>query len=192
MIRYVHVLAWLACVVYSTIPAFWFMVHPFAERWRGHRKNPYLVLVPAWVGLWILVALITLPWREIALYHSLLPWIPAAVLFGIGIWLYSQSGKHFSPEQLGGIPEVRGHHEQRLVTSGIRARVRHPVYLAHLCEMTAWSIGSGLVVCWCLTALGVVTGALMIRMEDRELESRFGGDYREYRERVPALFPRLL
>jgi protein-S-isoprenylcysteine O-methyltransferase Ste14 len=136
--------------------------------------------------------LITLPWREIALYHSLLPWIPAAVLFGIGIWLYSQSGKHFSPEQLGGIPEVRGHHEQRLVTSGIRARVRHPVYLAHLCEMTAWSIGSGLVVCWCLTALGVVTGALMIRMEDRELESRFGGDYREYRERVPALFPRLL
>ena len=27
--------------------------------------------------------------------------------------------------------------DQRLVTSGIRARVRHPVYLAHLCEMLA-------------------------------------------------------
>jgi protein-S-isoprenylcysteine O-methyltransferase Ste14 len=101
----------------------------------------------------------------------------------------TQAGKNFSGQQLGGIPEVRGHHEQSLITEGIRTRVRHPVYLAHLCEMVAWSIGSGLLVCWGLTALAVVTGAVMIRMEDRELETRFGEDYRKYRDRVPALFP---
>jgi protein-S-isoprenylcysteine O-methyltransferase Ste14 len=191
MIRVLYLLAWLACVVYSTIPAFWFMIHPFAEYWRARRRNPYLILVPAWIGLWAVVAGITLPWRLTVLYHTQLLWIPAVALLAVGIWLYTQSGKNFSREQLGGFPEVRGHHEQRLITEGIRARVRHPVYLAHLCEMTAWSIGSGLAVSWGLTAFAMVTGAVMIWMEDRELEERFGSDYRGYRSRVPALFPKM-
>ena len=42
--------------------------------------------------------------------------------------------------------------------------VQHPVYLAHLCEMLAWSVGTGLAVCWGLTAFAVVTGAVMIGM----------------------------
>jgi protein-S-isoprenylcysteine O-methyltransferase Ste14 len=57
--------------------------------------------------------------------------------------------------------------------------------------MLAWSLGTGLVVCWLLTALAVITGAVMIRMEDEELEKRFGEEYRAYRLRVPAVLPRL-
>jgi len=106
--------------------------------------------------------------------------------------LYAKSGKSFSTKQLGGLPEVRGgNREQRLVTDGIRSRVRHPVYLAHLCEMLAWSVGTGLAVCWGLTALAVITGAGMIRMEDAELEKRFGDPYRAYRRSVPAVLPRV-
>ena len=74
--------------------------------------------------------------------------------------------------------------------TGIRAWVRHPVYLAHLCEMLAWSIGTGLIVCYGLTLFAVVTGAVMIRMEDGELERRFGEEYRQYRARVPAVVPK--
>ncbi len=84
-----------------------------------------------------------------------------------------------------------GHREQRLVTSGIRAHIRHPVYLGHLCEMLAWSVGTGLAVCYGLTAFALVTGAIMIRLEDRELEQRFGEAYREYRRQVPAVLPRV-
>ena len=80
-----------------------------------------------------------------------------------------------------------GHRDDRLITTGVRARVRHPVYLAHLCEMFAWSIGTGLLVCWALTAFAMATGAVMIRMEDAELEKRFGEEYRQYKRRVPAL-----
>jgi protein-S-isoprenylcysteine O-methyltransferase Ste14 len=68
--------------------------------------------------------------------------------------------------------------------------MRHPVYLAHLCEMLAWSIGTGLVVCFGLTALAVILGSIMIRSEDAELEQRFGDSFRAYRDAVPALFPR--
>lgn len=144
----------------------------------------------AWMAMWIILGLITARWRHITLYHTPWSWLPTIVFFGAGFWLYSQSGKNFSAKQLGGLPEVvAGHGEQRLVTSGIRARVRHPVYLAHLCEMLAWSIGTGLMVLYGLTALALATGAIMIRMEDRELEDRFGPAYRAYRQQVPAILP---
>jgi len=185
-------LGWLACVVYSTIPSFWFMVHPRAERWRSRAGSPFWVLVPAWVTMWIGMGCLTGPWRHVRLYSTPWSWLPAAALFGVGIFLYSQSGAHFSWRQLGGLPEVLpNQREQRLVTTGIRSRVRHPVYLGHLCEMVAWSLGSGLVVCWSLTAFAVITGAVMIRMEEAELEKRFGTEYSRYQRSVPAVLPRM-
>jgi protein-S-isoprenylcysteine O-methyltransferase Ste14 len=192
MMQWLNLLGWLACVVYSTIPCFWFLVHPWAEHWRSRKRSPYVVLLPAWAAMWVVMGLITLPWRLVTLYSGGWTWIPALILFGIGLWLYAQSSKNFGARQLGGLPEVvLGHGEQRLVTTGIRGRVRHPVYLAHLCEMVAWSSGTGLVVCYGLTAFAVVTGTIMIEMEDRELEARFGEEYRRYKERVPAVWPKV-
>ena len=192
MLRLLQTLGWLACVVYSTIPSFWLVIHPRVDYWRSRPRSPYRVLVPLWIAMWIVLAVITAPWRHIALYHTFWTWIPAVVLFAIGLYLYSQSGKHFSRAQLGGMPDVLpNHREQRLVTTGIRARVRHPVYLAHLCEMLAWSIGTGLVVGYGLTVFAIVTGAIMIAMEDAELEQRFGKEYVAYRDQVPAVLPRI-
>jgi protein-S-isoprenylcysteine O-methyltransferase Ste14 len=166
--QFLRTLGWLACVVYSTIPMFWLMVHPRAHLWREGERSPFRVLVPAWIVTWIGVGALTGPWRAAAFYSTLWMWLPAALLFAVGIFMYSQAGAHFSWAQLGGLPEVRsGNQDQRLVTAGIRSRVRHPVYLA------------------------VITGAVMIRMEDEELEKRFGEEYRAYRLRVPAVLPRL-
>ena len=111
-------------------------------------------------------------------------------LFVAGLSLYMLASNKFTPAQLGGVPEVqRGRRDQRLVTTGIRGHVRHPVYLGHLCEMLAWSLGTGLLVCYALTVFAMVSGAIMIRMEDDELDQRFGEEYRAYRESVPAVIP---
>jgi protein-S-isoprenylcysteine O-methyltransferase Ste14 len=91
--------------------------------------------------MWIGMGALTAPWRNVAFHSTLWGWIAAAFLFAAGIFIYSRCGAHFSWGQLGGLPEVRaGNPDQRLVTTGIRSRVRHPVYLAHLCEMLpgAW------------------------------------------------------
>jgi protein-S-isoprenylcysteine O-methyltransferase Ste14 len=192
MIALLNIVGWLACVVYSTIPLFWMMIHPFAEKWRRRRSSPYPVLLPLWMAMWIVAALITARWRELAFYQSFSAWIPAGLLFVLGLFIYSRAGSGFNAKQLAGLPELHGNEqEQRLVTDGIHARVRHPIYLAHLCEMLAWSLGTGLAACWALTTFAIVTGAVMIRMEDRELERRYGMDYRAYRASVPALIPRL-
>jgi len=168
------------------------MVHPRAHRWRARERSPFRVLVPAWITMWFGMALLTGPWRNVALYTNWWSWVPAIPLFSVGIFLYLRAGAHFSWAQLGGLPEVRvNHRDDRLVTTGIRAHVRHPVYLGHLCEMLAWSIGTGLVVCGVLTAFAIASGAVMIRMEDAELEKRFGDEFRRYRATVPAILPRI-
>lgn len=190
--QFISTVGWLACVVYATIPLFWLMVHPRAHRWREKQRSPFRFLVPAWITMWVGIGALTGPWRHATLYSTPWAWLPAASLFAAGISLYLRSGAHFSWAQLGGLPEVRSNHgDDRLVTTGIRARVRHPVYLGHLCEMLAWSVGTGLVVCGLLTAFAIGTGAVMIRMEDAELEKRFGEEYRRYQCAVPTLIPRL-
>jgi len=189
MLALLRTLGWIACVIYSTIPAFWLLIHPLAPFWRSRPRSAYWILLPIWIGIWALAAAISASWRGATLYENRWTWIPAAALFCAGLVLYKLSHSGFSLTQLGGLPEVLPDHSQRLVTTGIRARVRHPVYLGHLFEMLAWSVGTGLAVCWALTAFAVASGIVMIRMEEAELEKRFGAEYVAYRRRVPAILP---
>jgi protein-S-isoprenylcysteine O-methyltransferase Ste14 len=192
MLAWLRTIGWIACVVYATIPSFWLVIHPRADYWRSRSRSPYRLLLPMWMGMWVICGLVTSPWRHVQLYRASWSWIPAAIIFAAGLWIYKNSGAGFSIRQLGGLPEIlEGHHEQRLVTSGIRSYVRHPIYLGHFCEMLAWSAGTGLAVCYGLTAFALITGAIMIRLEDAELEKRFGEEYREYRKKVPAVLPRM-
>ncbi len=188
----VRTLGWVMTIVLSTIPCYWFVVHPRAEYWRSKRGARFRILAPLWMGMWAIAALLTAPWRHLLLYDRPWTWIPAAGFFAAGFYLYHRARAEFTLDQLTGRPEVEGDkYEQRLITTGIHARVRHPVYLGHLCELLAWSIGTGLAVIYFLTAFAVATGAIMIRMEDAELARRFGEPYREYSKTVPAVLPRL-
>lgn len=69
--------------------------------------------------------------------------------------------------------------------------MRHPLYFGHLCTMLGWLALVQTSAVLALLIWAVVTGVLMIRAEDTELERRFGEAYREYRERVPAVIPRM-
>lgn len=142
--------------------------------------------------MWIALFALTYPLREIALYRARWSWLIALLFFAAGFFLYVRARRGFSPLQLSGHHELQPEeHEQKLVNTGIRQHVRHPIYLGHLCELFAWSIGSGLLACWTLTAFALITGAVMIRHEERELVSRFGDSYREYQRRVPVIVPKI-
>jgi len=68
--QFLRTLGWLACVVYSTIPLFWLMVHPRAHRWRASERSPFRVLIPAWIVMWIGMGALTGPWRHVAFYST--------------------------------------------------------------------------------------------------------------------------
>ena len=184
-------LTWAGAIVDATIPSYWLVVHPFAGWWRTRSALTLRLLALLWVVLWLVAAALTRPllWR--AFYHSWWAW-----LAGIGLWLtgfvvYRRAMGGFSLEQLFGVPEFRTDREQRLVTTGIRGRLRHPVYAGHLCILLGNCVSSGLVANYVLLAWFLLTLPVMLHFEERELVARFGEPYLEYKSRVPAIIPRL-
>ena len=186
------ILALLVGSAYCTIPIFWLMIHPFTPRWRQRGRRAFLIVVPAWAVVIAVTFLIVWPFRFAHFYVSWFVWAPAALFFLLGFSIYSAAFRSFHHTQVSGLAELEpSQHRQQLVTTGIRSRVRHPIYLGHLCEILGWCVGTGLIALYVLAAFAVVTGAIMIRTEDRELEVRFGNAYRDYRKRVPSVVPRL-
>lgn len=188
--RLLQTLGWLVVIVYATIPPFWLAIHPFTGFWRNRRK-PILLVGTVWIAMWVAAGLLTARWRHAALYDSPLAWIPGLALLLTAWYVYAHAKRDFSTDQVIGRSELQpDRHEQRLVTTSLRARVRHPLYLGHLLSMLGWTVGNGTVALYALSAFAIVTGALMLRAEERELVGRFGDDYRDYQRRVPALLPR--
>lgn len=186
-----HIAAWLIAIVYCTIPSFWLVVHPRARK-LGRAERPLAAAGAIWFGMWVMMGAVTWPFRHVLLYQWNWSWVAAAPFFLAGFAVYALGKRRFTADQLLGRTELHPEkHEQRLVTDGIRQHVRHPIYLGHFLELLAWSVGTGMTVIYAMTAFAVVTGLLMVRAEDRELEQRFGEAYRAYRLRVPALLPRL-
>jgi len=182
-------IGWLLGCVYSTIPAYWFLVHPFAALWRK-RKISLKHVGWVWPLLWVLAGAITVQWRHISLYREPLTWVPGVALIAVAMYVYSRARRDFSEDQVLGRSELEPEkHEQRLVTTGIRSRIRHPYYLAHLCHLLGWTVGTGSAVLCGMSAFAVVTGAVMIQMEERELEQRFGDEYHRYQASSSAIIP---
>jgi Phospholipid methyltransferase len=180
---------WMASVLYSSIPLFWFSIHPFASSWRRMGRSPYPLLLPIWAVITFLLGWVTWPGHSVRLYSSLWMWACAIPLLLFGFKTYAGIRSGFGMHKLSGEAELRPHeHSQELVTTGLHARMRHPIYVAHLFSLAGWAIGSGLLVALILLAASLaVTFPMMIVLEERELATRFGDSYREYQRTVPLL-----
>lgn len=180
---------WLVSVVYSSIPLFWFAIHPFADSWRRMHRSPYLLLLPIWAAIILVLAWTTWPWHFERIYASSWMWAPAVLLFWFGMRTYAGIRSKFGGHKLSGEAELRPEeHTQELVTTGLHARMRHPIYVAHLLNLAGWTIGSGLMVSFILLAVSTLaTFPLMVWLEEQELEKRFGKSFRDYKARVPLV-----
>ena len=90
-----------------------------------------------------------------------------------------------------GIGEFLGlkQERRRLITTGLYARVRHPMYLGALLFM--WASPELRALDVLLYALATLYFAFGMYIEERRLLARFGSEYKSYRSRVPAILPRL-
>ena len=190
MYRALLTLVWFVGTIYATIPLFALIVRPFAKFLRARHSRLYLI-IPSWFVMMVVIYFLTWPWRETVLYHRPVTWLAAVFLFAAAILIYHRSRLYFCPMQIMGRNDPEPVRERRLVTGGIRQHIRHPIYLAHLCMLLAWTVGSGEVVLYGLTLFALLTGGPMIRQEEVELERHFGDEYRAYKRAVPAaLMPR--
>jgi protein-S-isoprenylcysteine O-methyltransferase Ste14 len=184
-----RIVSWLACGIYATIPCYWMMVHPFAARWRKARYKLTL-LAPLWVAMWCIAWSASYPWRDVLLYRNPGTWVAAPLLWAVSIFMYVNGARELSFMRLIGQHELAGNaHQNVLVTFGVHRMVRHPLYLGHFCTMLGFTLGAGTRACFGLFGFALVTGAIMIGFEERELHARFGQAWEEYREHTPAIFP---
>src|SRR5664280_2226294 len=84
----VDLLALLACSVYGTIPLFWFVVHPFVDRWRASGRRAYAFILPVWGGFIAIAFLLMWPFRSAHFYANWFAWAPAAIFFLLGFSIY--------------------------------------------------------------------------------------------------------
>jgi protein-S-isoprenylcysteine O-methyltransferase Ste14 len=184
---------WMASVLYSSIPFFWFAIHPFAGAWQRKHRSPYRLLLPIWATVIFALAVTTWPFHSLKLYYPPHSWWQVSVglagfMAGLSLRTYWKIHSGFGTRNFIGATELRPQQDPALVTSGMHAQMRHPIYVAHLLMLAAWATGSGLLVpCVLLSVSLVITFPLMIWAEERELVQRFGVLYLEYRKRVPAI-----
>lgn len=91
----------------------------------------------------------------------------------------------------GTVTRRRSRDVQRLVTYGVFAWVRNPLYVGNFLIWIGFVIGSG--VLWFLPVAAVLFAieyTLIVRYEEGVLESIFGEEYVAYKRRTPRWFPR--
>jgi len=157
------------------------------------RISGYLLFL-ALIGLWFSpqprFVLPVFQWflLQIPLINFRVPFVHVIVfllLAGVGTWLLAQSVTGLTRK----VSEA--HRPEKVVTTGVYARVRHPQYLGFVFMQIGFAF---LVRGWFAllsTPLIIVVLYLFARKEEEELVNDFGSQYEEYRRRVPMLLPRL-
>lgn len=152
-----------------------------------------LLLMGAWAML-IAVApffFIFSDWLAFADYPFRVP--PFVGLTGIGLFIVATWLLHASHRDLGTAwtPRSAPAEGETLVTDGIYAKLRHPMYAAHL----LWAIAQALILPNFLAGTGAIVPFvfllwLRIPREERALAKRFGAEYRAYASRTGRFWPK--
>ncbi|MEX2151778.1 MAG: isoprenylcysteine carboxylmethyltransferase family protein [Gemmatimonadaceae bacterium] len=152
-----------------------------AERTKAARIGAFLFRYRGFLPVPFLLIPLLVPGRQ-----TKEGWLTGA-LFIIGGEVFRLAGVSAA----GTVTRRRSRDVQRLVTYGIFAWMRNPLYVGNFLIWTGFVIGSG--VLWFLPVaviLFAIEYALIVRYEEGVLESIFGDQYVAYKQRTPRWFPR--
>ena len=83
------------------------------------------------------------------------------------------------------------HRPERVISTGVYGRVRHPQYMGALLAHFAISILLSALYSFLLTPFMFIYLYIIAKKEEKELIREFGSDYEEYRAKVPMLLPKI-
>jgi protein-S-isoprenylcysteine O-methyltransferase Ste14 len=112
-------------------------------------------------------------------------------MIGILLILAGEALRMAGVAAAGTVTRRRSREVDRLVTYGVFAWMRNPLYVGNLLIWFGFVIGSG--VLWLLPIAAVLFAleySLIVRYEEGVLESIFGNEYVDYKRRTPRWIPR--
>jgi len=141
----------------------------------------------------IMLMLIALPDRVLYIIPS--PWLYlTTILQGLAIFVMLAGVMQTGVMEFAGLAQLSPYYEDsrpdQLVTNGLYAIVRHPLYSAGLAfiwltsEMTVNRLAL-----WSILSLYILIGAYF---EERKLLRDIGPAYAEYKQKIPMFFPSLI
>jgi protein-S-isoprenylcysteine O-methyltransferase Ste14 len=152
-----------------------------AESRISARAGALLFRNRGWLPVPFLVVPLLAPGHE-----NFARWVAGAITIALG-----ETIRMAGVAAAGTVTRRRSRVVQRLVTYGIFAWVRNPLYVGNLLVWLGFVLISG--VLWflpCAVALFAAEYTLIVRYEEGVLESIFGAEYLAYRRRTPRWFPR--
>jgi protein-S-isoprenylcysteine O-methyltransferase Ste14 len=192
-LRAVDILALILLIAIFPIPFFWFLIHPAISFWRRVGTPWYLIALPVWGGLSMLLVSEQQWVFAGRIPRSAWTWAVGAGLFFFAIWLELKRRRTFSHQLLLGIPELKpGHSAGVVIRSGVYGYVRHPRYLECMMTLLAFAALTGSTGYFSLAILSVLLYQIVAPLEERELRARYGKAYEDYAREVPRFLPRLV
>ena len=88
-----------------------------------------------------------------------------------------------------GLKVAETHRAERVISTGVYSRVRHPQYLGAILAHVGASFLLSAYYSILVTPLIIGVNWILCWKEEKELIKEFGDDYREYQDSVPMLFP---
>jgi protein-S-isoprenylcysteine O-methyltransferase Ste14 len=185
-----YAVALLVVIGFPPAFVFWLVVHPLARKWR--RLGPlatlailYPLLVLGMAGLFLareplLAVEFGTRWLLVAL--GALCVVVAAVVF-------REVRRQLPVRVQMGLPELDPRAEQRLLTEGAYARIRHPRYVEMMLALLGFALVANYLAGYVVFALGLLALHAVVLLEERELRERFGGAWDAYARRVPRYVP---
>jgi protein-S-isoprenylcysteine O-methyltransferase Ste14 len=175
----------------------WFIIrYPYARRSKripkirqSDRTRERVLMAISATGLGIIPAIYVLTGFPPSADHAFHPWQAwlGTAIFACALWLFRRTHKDLGRNWSVTL-EVRDTHT--LVTSGIYARVRHPMYSA----FWLWAIAQALLLPNWVAGLAGVVGFgtlffLRLKSEERLMLETFGDEYRHYMARTWRVLP---
>lgn len=161
--------------------------HPPTER-RGPAET--LVLLSIVVGIWILPGIYIFTQWFSQFDYALPYWViwPALVVFVLGLVIRFRAQNDLGASWSSTVELSEGHN---LVTSGVYAQIRHPIYAS----LISWAIAQPVLLQNFIAGLaGYLAVALVwlirVPIEEEMMRERFGQEYGEYANRTRRLIPR--
>lgn len=172
---------------------YWFWVHPFIAFWRRVGLTLTLVVNLGWL---VVLASAVFHWRASFLRYQfgtnpllLAIGLPLVVL---SVILRRYVARQLTTSTLVGFPEIApDRFEQRLLTEGIYARIRHPRYVVVFLTVLGFALIANYLATYILTALLTAALLCVVLLEEKELRQRFGSEYQAYARRVPRFLPKV-
>jgi protein-S-isoprenylcysteine O-methyltransferase Ste14 len=173
---------------------FWFPIHPLAAFWRRVGAHwGYAAGILVYIGSAAVAASYHRVLLAVDFGTSAITAAAGIFLFAAQLWVLRRWRRRLMVKTLLGVPElVPERHAGALVTEGVYARVRHPRYVQIIVGCAAYALISNYLAAYATVAVIAIVILVLIPIEERELAARFGAEYEAYRQRVPALIPRVL